>query len=213
MLNASLCASDFAKMLSDSEQDGFLGKKAVVVEVPAGQKIWKLSSYPVKKGRTGYLSPWWSSVTPFKEDTLGARGRYLEAVANSVTLQAMVRFASAIRIDWNDIAEYQEVELKEGAKCFWGQFQPQPSATPVFAGAQANKSVLDMSFAELNKATDQMVKNAAARKRVKDYVPDTLGGIEAWQMYIPNLAEDNIKKNPSIPSHDMAALAIHFSVA
>jgi hypothetical protein len=215
MLNAGLTDADFGKMLSESEQDGFLDRKATVVELEAGQKLYKLSSYPVKAGRTGFLSAWWTSVTPFKEDTLGARGRYQEAVANGVSLREMVRFVSAVRVDWNDIEEYQEITLKDSAKCFWGEFGPQPSSTPVLSGAVAGKSVFDMSFAEMNAATTQLAKNASKRKRLRDfgvYVPDTLGGIEAWQFFIPQLKESDMEKCPSIPSHDMAALALHLSV-
>ena len=215
MAKTDLMDTDFSK-LSDSEQGGFLGKKAKVVALKAGQGLYKLSSYPVAKGRTGYLSPWWAPTTPFQEDKLGARGRYLEAVANGVSMREMVRFASAVRIDWNEIEEYQEITLQVDAMGFWGQFEPQPASSPVFSGATANKSIFDMSFAELSGSVDQMCKNAAARKRLQDlgvYIPNTLGGLkDSWQVYVPNLQESDVSKTPSISSHDMTALALHFGI-
>jgi len=39
-------------------------------------------------------------------------------------------------------------------------------------------------------------------------VPDVLGGPEAWQMYIPNLREQDIKRQAVISGHDMAALGM-----
>ncbi len=71
------------------------------------------------------------------------------------------------------------------------------------------------SFDQIDKATTQMVKNATKRKRLTDmgvYVPDTLGGIEAWQCYIPSLKLAHVDTVPSLPSHDMITLGIYFSV-
>ncbi|HEV2609623.1 MAG TPA: hypothetical protein VGU61_05090 [Noviherbaspirillum sp.] len=212
MINGSLQDSDFSKEPAYI-QEAFLNGKARVVSLKSGMKLFKLSSYTVQEGRNGFLSPWWSAVDPFEEDKLGARGRYLEAKANSVSMREMVRFASAIRIDWNDIEEYQEIALQDGAKAYWGGFAPQPAATKV----DSSKFSLDspMSVKDMNAMVGQMVTNATKRKRLKDmgvYVPDTLGGIEAWQLYIPNLKLADVKVVPSIPSHDMAALGLHFSV-
>lgn len=216
MARTALLDSDFSK-LSEGDQGGFLGKKAKAVMLNAGQGLYKLSSYPVAPGRNGFLTPWWSPQTPFMEDKLGARGRYQEALLNGVKMAEMVRFASAIRIDWNDIENYLEITLKVSAMAFWGQFEPQPATSPVFSGASANKSVLDMSFTELSGAVDQMCKNAAKRKRLQDagvYVPGTLGGLtDSWQFYIPDLLESDVTITPAIPAHDMAALALHFGVA
>ncbi len=126
MINEDLNSTSFARERG-SVQEAFLNKSATVVTLAVGTKLFKLSSYAVREGSRGTLSPWWSPVLPFKEDKLGARGRYLEAKLNQVSMREMVRFASAIRVDWNDIAEYQEIKLKESAKCYWGQFAPQPS--------------------------------------------------------------------------------------
>ena len=211
MINGDLDSGSFSRE-PGYVQEAFLNGKAAVVTLDAGTQLFKLSSYPVREGWSGFLSPWWSPVVPFREDKLGARGRYMEARLNQVSMREMVRFASAIRIDWNDIEEYQQIRLKESAKCYWGQFAPQPART---RSVSADFDPLTASFAALNAATTQMVKNATKRKRLKDmgvYVPDTLGGIEAWQFYVPGLKRASVDVAPSIPSHDMILLGQHFSV-
>ena len=227
MLNSTLVPADFNKMLSKDEQGGFLGKKATVVTLRKNCRLWKLSSFKVENSkRTGYLSPWWAVVLPEFDDKLGAVGRYNEAKANQVTMQAMTRFAAAIRVDWNEIAEYQEVELVDEAKAFWGQFEPQPSSSlpEVGMGAIFDHHGLTANFGKglkpaeraadrksAEEAYERIKTIAAKRKKVQDYVPDILGGIDAWQLYIPNLKEEHVVVKPSIPSNDMAALAVHFS--
>lgn len=213
MLNKKITDADFQK-LPTSIRNAFLDSKAVVVELPKDAKLYKLSSFPVPGDKDKILSPWWSSVDAYKQDKLGARGRYLEAKKNDVTMKEVVRFASAIRLDWNDVEQYLEIKLKDGAYAYWGRFAPQPSTSPV------DTSKIDLlsdktTVADLDKVTTQMCNNAAARKRAKDagsYVPDTLGGVEAWQLFIPDIKVGDVETSPSIPSHDMAALGVHFSV-
>ncbi len=195
-LNMSLTNADFLK-LDAGVRAAFLGEKARVVHLRAKTRLYKLSSYETKENDWGYLSPWWSVVEPFMEDDLGARGRYLEAKLNGVTMQEMVRFAAAIRIDWNDIEQYQEIVLNQETKGFWGLFAPQPKETPD------------------NGNLDQIAKNQSKRERLDKmgvYVPETLGGIEAWQLFIPNLKKEHCTVSPTIPSHDMAALGLHLSL-
>ena len=124
------------------------------------------------------------------------------------------------------VAEYQEVELVDEAKAFWGQFEPQPSSSlpEVGMGAIFDHHGLTANFGKglkpaeraadrksAEEAYERIKTIAAKRKKVQDYVPDILGGIDAWQLYIPNLKEEHVVVKPSIPSNDMAALAVHFS--
>ena len=39
-------------------------------------------------------------------------------------------------------------------------------------------------------------------------MPDVLGGLEAWQMFIPNLTDTHIKRSSVISGHDMHALGM-----
>ena len=195
-LNMSLTNTDFLK-LDPGTRAAFLDEKARVVRLKAKTRLFKLSSYETKENAAGYLSPWWSVVEPFMEDDLGARGRYLEAKLNGVTMQEMVRFASAVRIDWNDIEEYQEILLNQETKGFWGLFAPQPKETPDGGNL------------------DQVAKNQTKRARLDQmgvYVPDVLGGIEAWQLFVPNLKKEHVMVSPTIPSKDMAVLGLHFGL-
>jgi hypothetical protein len=55
----------------------------------------------------------------------------------------------------------------------------------------------------------QAALNKADQRGV--YVPDTLGGIDAYQLWIPNLTTQYVKERATIPAHDMAALAAHLN--
>jgi hypothetical protein len=175
-----------------------------IVTLPPQFRLFKLTQYslmnpkaqvPGPKGPefdiNQKLSHWWSPVMPYLDDNLGALGRYLEAKANNVTMQEMVRFAAAVSLDWNDLDNYQEVVTLDHIQCFWGTHSPQRMLSDNPKGWQA----------ALNKADQRGA-----------YVPDTLGGIDtAWQFWIPNLTIQYVEERATIPAHDMAALAAHLN--
>lgn len=139
------------------------------------------------------LSPWWSPVFPYLDDELGAIGRFLEAQTNGVVMREMVRFASAVSLDWNDLSNYLEVVTLGHIQCFWGTFAPQRMFSPTASIQQQHNAL-----------------NLAENRGV--HVPDTLGGIDAWQFYIPNLTIEWVEQRGCIPAHNMAALAAHLNV-
>jgi hypothetical protein len=113
MKNASLSANDVPNYVKQAFKDGEIN----IITVPAGTALYKLSQYNIVNEKRGdSVSPWWSPVKPFREDKLGALGRYREAKLNKVSFEAMVRFASAVRADWNGLDNYQEISLKEATK-------------------------------------------------------------------------------------------------
>jgi hypothetical protein len=204
MLNANLTTAD----LPASVRAAFGEDDPVIVTLPSQFRLYKLTQYslmnpnsrlpgPERPGHAGELfninqtlSPWWSPVFPYREDQLGAIGRYKEAQANQVTMREMVRFASAVCLDWNDLDNYQEVVTLDDIRCFWGTFAPQRMLSDNPNGWQR----------ALDKADQRGV-----------YVPDTLGGIEAYQFWIPNLTIQYVEERAVIPAHDMAALAAHLN--
>jgi hypothetical protein len=76
-----------------------------VVALPGGFKIYKLTGDKASQGAHG-VTPWWSSVEPWKEDLEGAKGRYEQAVVNGIDLSSMVRYMSAVVVGWNSLQEY-----------------------------------------------------------------------------------------------------------
>jgi hypothetical protein len=207
MLNATLTAAD----MPANVRAAFGDKDPQIVVLPPQFRLFKLTQHslmnpsarvpgPERPGHAGELfdinqtlSHWWSPVFPYREDKLGASGRYKEAQANKVTMREMVRFAAAVSLDWNDLDNYQEIVTLDDIKCCWGTHSPQPmlSETGNPNGWQA----------ALNKADQRGV-----------YVPNTLGGIDtAWQFWIPNLTIQYVEERATIPAHDMAALAAHLS--
>jgi hypothetical protein len=102
MLNATLAAA----AMSADVRAAFGDKDPEIVILPPQFRLFKLTQHSLTNpnGQNNQtLSPWWSPVFPYREDELGALGRYKEAQANHVTMREMVRFASAVSLDWNDL--------------------------------------------------------------------------------------------------------------
>ncbi|WP_043363154.1 hypothetical protein [Belnapia sp. F-4-1] len=188
MLNASLSIADFYK-LRKSDQGGFA--KWRIETLPKGMLLFKLTKGEAEEGQYG-VTAWWSAVKPFKEDYEGALGRYQQAKLNGIDMSAMVRFMSAVRIDWNDLDNYVQVELLDDARAFWGTYTPQP---------KWSEPKYNLKDIRERKAKEREVAGGAV-------MFDVLGGLEAWQLYIPNLRDKDIKRSSVISAHDMTALGM-----
>ncbi|MGX9965823.1 hypothetical protein ACVFYP_21030 [Roseomonas sp. F4] len=195
MINGSLSMVDFGK-LPASHQSAFLVPSVRVETLPKDFMLFKLTAGKAQATQWG-ISPWWSPVKPFKEDYEGALGRYEQAKLNGIDMSAMVRFMSAVCVDWNDLDNFVQIKLKDECRAFWGLFAPQKkfSATPPTASGRAAA-----------RAKEYQVSGGAE-------LPPDLGVLEAWQLYVPNLKESDISRSGVIPAHDMHALALHFGLA
>ncbi len=184
ILNEHLTMADFAR-LPKGDQDAFkAGPAPRVVFLREGFELYKLTvAYFGPNLQEAKVSPWWSSLKEFEEDKEGALGRYIQAQMNKVDMSVMTRFMAAVRLDWNDMSDYLQIKLTRPCKAFWGAFAPQSLCSPLVQPA------------------DQAGALAGA------HLPDTLGVLEAWQLYIPNLTEGDIERVTVVNGHDMAALA------
>ena len=165
--------SDFATLLTPQEQAGFRDGNVRVVTLPAGTQLYKLTSYgafdgrahdPRNPGRVPRLSaqsPWWSSVKPFEEDRIGSIGRLREAEENGLTMKDMVRFASCVKYNWNDLDNYVEITLRKPAKAFWGQFAPM--------GQNDDGTITNAEFPELLGGLDDAWQLYIPRMKGIDY--------------------------------------------
>jgi hypothetical protein len=179
ILNENLTLADFTR-LPQSDQDAFARVPAPrVVLLNQGFELYKLTVAPV----AGRVSSWWSSFGPYEEDKEGAHGRYLQAQMNGIDMSAMARFMAAVRLDWNQMNTYLQVKLTRPAKAFWGAFAPQDLGLPLVTTAAAAQAL-----------------NGA-------HLPDTLGVLQAWQFYIPNIGTGDIQEITQVNGHDMNAIA------
>ena len=131
-------------------------------------------------------------MKPFKEHFKGALGRYQQAKLNGIDMRAMVRFLSAVRIDWNDLDNYVQIELLDDACTFSGTYKPQPKwSEPKY------------NFKDIRerKAKEQEVAGGSV-------MFDVLGGLKASHLYIPNLKDKDVKRSSVISAHDMTALGM-----
>lgn len=191
MINPDLSLVTF-KAERQSVQEAF-GEGTVRVEtLPKGFRLFKLTAGEAQAGRHG-VTGWWSPVYPFKEDYEGALGRYNQAKLNGIDMSAMTRFMSAVSMDWNDLDNYVEVTTRDSIKVYWGTFAPQGKWNDDGKASAAKERWLSRGGGDASSAD----------------LPDTLGVLEAWQFYIPNLKDEHILRSSVIPSHDMVALGMY----
>jgi hypothetical protein len=194
MINANLSLVDF-KALRPSDQSAFGDGTVRIETLPRDFLLFKLTAGTAAASKYG-ITPWWSPVKPFREDYEGALGRYEQAKLNGIDMSAMVRFMSAVCIDWNDLDNYVQVKLNDSCKAFWGTFAPQKTFSKGAASA--------------DELAERQIKEFQVNRGAE--LPPDLGVLEAWQFYIPNLKEEDITRASVIPAHDMTALAQHFGV-
>lgn len=204
MINPELGSQHFydAKYISKEQRAGF--KKYRVVTVPKGTLLFKMTAGVAAASDKGGVTPWWSAVKPFLDDKDGAIGRFQQAKSRNMDMSAMVRLMSCVCLDWNDLDNYVQVELLDDARIFWGTFAPMPkfSQTIYTAGWGDDKDTFTGSNV-LARVKKMNQKEALAGFKV----PDMLGEGEAWQMFIPNLREEHIKRASVLSGHDMGVLA------
>lgn len=191
MINEDLTRASFYQE-RQSVQEAF--GVVEVVTIPKGFNLFKLTKGAVEAHPKYGISPWWSPVKPYKKDYEGALGRYQQAKLNGIDMSAMVRYMSAVCIDWNDLDNYVQIELTDSAKCYWGTFAPQ---------SKFSSTSYDLKVIRERKAQEKRVNKNAQ-------LPNELGVLESWQFYIPNLQENHIKRSQLINAHDMVALGMAF---
>jgi hypothetical protein len=178
---------------------GFLGTPTVV-KLPGGFRLYKLTGDGAPEGAYG-VTPWWSTVLPWKEDREGAAGRYEQAVLNGIDMSSMVRYMSAVVVGWNALSEYIEVSIHPSWEvyCFWGKFAPMK-----LIGSEGD---IDKSAA-YGQTTSAGYSQAV--------LPTDIGVLLAWQFFVPGLKNEHLLGGPGrkrIDAHDMAALGRHFSLS
>jgi hypothetical protein len=209
-LNKGLMASDFKAgpsrfgwSMRPSDISAFKGTVRAVT-LPSGFRLFKLSAGDAKAHAVYGVTPWWSPVMPYEEDDEGALGRYEQAKLNKIDLSSMVRYMSAVCVDWNDLDNYIEVQIRPGVQisCFWGLFAPQEL------------------FSDKNKTSDtttKRVSKTSGASKAAGYqtasLPGELGTLDAWQFYIPGLLDEHITRNSVLSAHDMITLAMHFGTS
>ncbi|MCA8909392.1 MAG: hypothetical protein KDA64_16120 [Rhodospirillaceae bacterium] len=181
--------------LRDSDITAFGAGTVRVVELPVGFRLFKLTKGEAPQHPTYGVTPWWSPVMPYREDCEGALGRYEQAKLNKIDMSSMVRYMSAVCIDWNDLDNYVEVVTKVKISAFWGTFA-------------AQKKWSDEGNKRMTKET--WVSRGGSQGAQPAVLPDDIGVLEAWQFFIPKLKDEHIKRDSIINAHDMIALGIHF---
>jgi hypothetical protein len=164
-VNNSLTTVERFKDNKPKEYAAFLEDGMKIVTLPANTRLFKLSQFDVSDDpQRNPVSPWWSYVVPTADDEEGAAGRFVQSVMNGISFTAMVRYMSAVKIDWNYLTQYVEIKLKEDTKAVYGKFSSQVWIS------EENES--DMG--------EWLEKEEAD-------LPAHYGVLPAWQLYIPDL--------------------------
>lgn len=151
--------------IPEDVKSAFLNRRYRVVTVPRGTTLWKFTGYPINPNR---YSPWWCTMDEFQENRVTLKDTLREALMNDVSFQTYVRLGAAVRYDWNELTRIRVIQLTEDAKGLWGQFAPQPK---ISAGAtQVQQAGLQLE---------------------SPHIPNMVGGLGAWQLWIPNLSNQS----------------------
>ncbi|QGZ42658.1 hypothetical protein IP92_04872 [Pseudoduganella flava] len=226
-LNAGLSQADFQKdeVIRASDREGFKGDTVRVVTLTGPFKLYKLTSdgapewtsKPAQEGGTGQrrMTPWWTPVAPYEEDTEGAAGRFRQAYLNGIDMSSMVRFMSAVKVEWNDLEEYVEITIKDGCKvsCFWGEFAPMNLSDDPVKNKDRRDKQSRTGSAELGYEPAVLPFETQVRPGVQ--MPFKIGVLRAWQFFIPNLNNDWLKDGEArtrIDAHNMEKLGVHLGV-
>jgi hypothetical protein len=197
----NLMAADFREGgrlgLRESDISAFGGSNATVVELPIGFRLFKLTGGEAKAHAKYGVTPWWSPVYPYREDNEGALGRFEQAKLNKIDMSSMVRYMSAVCVDWNTLDNYIEVVTRVPISAFWGTFAPQKK------WSDENKK---------SAVVETWVSHGSAHAQPAA-LPDDIGVLEAWQFFIPRLKDEHIKRDSVLSAHDMVTLGHHFSLA
>ena len=205
ILNGILTAANFYddSIVRVDDRKGFkYAPRVVTLQGPF--KLYKLTGDKAKQSdKYGVVTPWWSPVDPYEEDGEGALGRFKQAYMNGIDMSSMVRYMSAVKVEWNTLAEYVEISIKRGeqVKCFWGEFAPMPLTSDLVK----YKNDLD-TFS----ATSSGAQGYSAAE-----LPVDIGALSAWQFYVPKLTNDYIEGGTSritLDAHNMTQLGTHFGL-
>jgi hypothetical protein len=192
--------------LCDDAADATTRRVVRVVTLRAGMPIFRLSQFEEKWERDT-LSSWWSAAEPFEENDLGASDVFQTAMINGVTMRDLVRFISAVKLDWNLLDYYIEARLAVDIQAFWGQFDPKTSTDGEVKGAT-------VTSAPSPGGDETLVHYVGTPPGDEVYLPNVLGGFGAWQLYVPNFSKLVIDPASivNVSSTDREALADHFGI-
>jgi len=117
--------------LTSSEKTGFIGDPQLITLLP-GTKIFRLDNesspeFIDRNTQKPALSGWWSLVNPgpYNQDDMGAKGVYETAVLNGIDFSSMVRYFSAVKLEWNTLTNYVEVTIgSQKINAWYGKFAP-----------------------------------------------------------------------------------------
>jgi len=117
--------------LSSGEKTGFIGDPQLITLLP-GTKIFRLDNgsspeFIDRDTQKPALSGWWSLVNPapYNRDDMGAKGVYETAVLNGIDFSSMVRYFSAVKLEWNTLTNYVEVTIgPQQINAWYGKFAP-----------------------------------------------------------------------------------------
>lgn len=170
------------------------------------------------------MSPWWAPVDHFEEDTGGIREHFGNMVLNAtafagpgkLTLREYARFMSAVTLEWNKLSYYVELELSKAVHAYWGQFEEQVGISDAAKLTRADNSAAWGDGEQVRIVQDGSDRYIHYRNESghKYYLPEHLGGMEAWQFYIPKFEKTDIHQDRirAIPATDTEALAAHFGM-
>lgn len=201
----------FTGGLDDDETSGPLAAGSTLTDLMKRKVLLRFST----------ISPWWSTVNPFEEEKDSGGGIYqayrdcqhnVDTFGGNLTMREWARFSSAVKAEWNSLSYYVQLSINKPLGAYWGQFQPMKSLQ------RNDESELDFMVrfirGEDSAGTAKVTRDGSKfciqykNESKKYYLPETLGGMGSWQLYIPYFTNDDVTWDSLrvIPANDMNAM-------
>ena len=173
------------------------------IELHPGMELWKVTGNALNMGK-GTVSEWWCAKNAYKEQTQGLCESVREAAFNGVPLHVYARIASCIKVEWNTIDNIQIIKLNYPATALWGKFAPM---TVHDIAAKSNPQYWTPKH-------DAILEDMRVRGYdLDDPIGDAwLGGMDAYQLFIPGLLGEHVTKLYEAPSEQNELIAKYLGI-
>ena len=184
--------------------------------LPAGTKLWRLGWDNIEtkvesNGGDGIISPWWCAQQrtgfPMNQQSEGLKEAMENAIFNGIPLDMYARIASCVKLEFNTLDNLQMCELRQPAYALWGKFRPLPLTSLYNRNVTEGRNGRPV-YGDTEETTPGVVRRKTQimqqmhRGGYQQHGDHMLGGLEAYQLWIPSLKGRHLTSPHNIPANN-----------
>ncbi|MCH2160684.1 MAG: hypothetical protein MK085_02300 [Phycisphaerales bacterium] len=181
--------------------------------LPAGTKLWRLGGDNIKTRieSDGNMSPWWCAQHrtgfPMNQQSEGLKEAMENAIFNGIPLDMYARIASCVKLEFNTLDNLQMCELRQPAYALWGKFRPLPLTSLYNSNVREDRDGRPVYRDTEETAPGKVRRNNEIMQQMhrggyQQHGDHMLGGLEAYQLWIPSLKGRHLTSARNIPAND-----------